>query len=135
MFTIVMTIPSCRVTELFFHIWTISYGPLNGDSYLYAYLIFIMTWSPTLKSKSIFVDFLWMTSFSICVYLRWYTYLQFAFWFIRRIMYRTNTNLPRIFPLVRWYIECIKKGAADKIPIIIHVVMYYNAYVFQIQFI
>ena len=64
-----------------------------------------------------FVDFLWMTSFSICFYLRWCMYLQFALWFIRRIMYRTNTNRPGHFPLVRWYIERITKWYSAKIPI------------------
>ena len=117
MFTLVVTAPVPIVNELFVHVWKISYVSLNGVSYLYADFILIMNWSPTLKPKSIIVEFLWITSFSICSCLLWRFYLQFAMLFIGRIMYQTNTNWTRLFPLVRWYVDHTAKAASARIPI------------------
>ena len=116
MFTLVNTTPICRVTFLYVRVWKFLYRPLNEVSYLYADLLLIMTLSPTLKLKSILVEFSLITSFSICACLRWRMYLQFSMCFIGIIMSRPNTNLPGISPLVCWYVERTTKSSSARIP-------------------
>ena len=47
-FIILVTDPVCRVAVMFVHIIKISYGPMNGVSYLYAVSFFVINQYPTL---------------------------------------------------------------------------------------
>ena len=85
--------------------------------YLYADLILIMTGYPTLKSKSILVEFFQITYFYICVCLFLHMYLPLSMWFIWRIMSWPQNNWLRLSPLIQWYVERTTKAAAASIPI------------------
>ena len=77
-----------------------------SDHYLISNSVIIV------DSSKVFVDYV----FSICAFLRWRIYLQFATLFIGIIMSWTKTSWPVILPLVLWYADHTVKVAASRIP-------------------
>ena len=73
-FILIVAAPVCKVTLLFVHFWTISYGPLKVVSYLYGVLVLVMTLSPPsiilIDSNSVFAhDFLFSPVYACQAFL------------------------------------------------------------------